>query len=320
MKVIGLLKYGGPEVLETIEIKEPHAGPGEVRVRVHAAGINPADVMLREGELHDFYPGVEPPFVPGMDISGTIDEIGDNVDITNGLTLGDAVVGIVDNYGSYGGYSEYVVLPASSVTQKPTGSTFSEAASFLMNALTARCALDAFGLKPGATLLVTGAAGGFGGYVTQLAASEGLRVIAVASERDEALLRSFGADTMITRTDDEELVQRILAIVPEGVEAVADGALLHERIAPAIRNNGQIAVVRFWESNPGRGIKIHPINVRPRAIDHAAITGLREQVESGVLTTRVAATFPVAEAVDAHRLLDQGGLRGRIILEFNEPE
>lgn len=316
MKIIGLFNYGGPEVLETIEIAEPHAGIGQVRIRVQAAGINPADVMLREGELHGFYPDVVPPFVPGMDIAGTIDEIGDNIDPAFGLTLGDDVVGIVDNLGSYGGYSEYVVLPAASVTHKPTGSTFPEAASFLMNALTARCALDAFSLKPGATLLVTGAAGAFGGYVTQLAASEGLRVIAVASERDEELLRSFGADIVVKRGEADDLVQRILAIVPEGVDAVADGALLHERIVPVISDNGQIAVVRFWDGDPGRNIKIHPINVRSRATDHAAINRLREQVESGVLTTRVAAAFPASEAVEAHRRLDQGGLRGRLILEF----
>jgi NADPH2:quinone reductase len=314
MKAIGLFKYGGPEVLEKVEIPEPHAGPGQVRIRVRAAGINPADVMLRDGLLKDFYRGMEPPFVPGMDAAGTIDEMGEGVDPAYGLAVGEGVVGIVDNQGSYGGYSEYVVLPADSVTRKPAGTTFPEAASFLMNALTARCALDAFGLTPGATLLVTGAAGAFGGYVTQLAASEGLRVVAVASERDEELLRSFGADVVLARG--ENLAQRILAVVPEGVDAVADGALLHNRIVPAIRDHGHIAVVQFWDDDPGRGITVHPINVRTRATDHAAITRIREQVESGILTTRVAATFPVDEAVAAHRRLDQGGLRGRIILEF----
>ncbi|MGW6143978.1 NADP-dependent oxidoreductase [Streptomyces sp. NPDC055140] len=316
MKAIGLSSYGGPQVLHVVDLPEPHAGPGEVRVRVRAAGVNPADLMLRDGSLADWYRDVEPPFIPGMDVAGTIDEIADDVRPIEGesLSLGTDVVGIVDNHGRHGGYSEYVVLPAESVTRKPAGTTFPQAASFLMNALTARCALDALALAPGATLVVTGAAGAVGGYTVQLAAAEGQRVIAVASEGDTELLRSYGAEAVVPRGDD--VVQQVLGLAPTGVDAVVDTAMLHEYIAPAVRNDGQTAVFRFWEGAPGRGITVHPVNVRTRATDHAAIAGLREQIQSGLLTPRVAAALPADEAAKAHSMVEEGGLRGRVILAF----
>lgn len=314
MKAIGLHTYGGPDVLHIVELPEPHAGPGEVRVRVRAAGVNPADAMLRDGSLAEWYRDVEPPYIPGMDVAGTLDEVADDVKAAYGLSEGEPVIGIVDNHGRHGGYSEYVVLPAASVTRQPVGTTFAEAASFLMNALTARSILDALAFAPGSTLVVTGAGGAVGGYVVQLAAAEDLRVVAVASQHDEGWLRSHGADTFVARGDD--IAQRVLDVVPGGVDAVADSAMLHDRIASAIRDNGQIAVLRFWDGDPGRGIAVHPVNVRSRATDTAAITRLREQVESGELTLRVAATVPAAQAPEAHRLLEKGGLRGRLILEF----
>ncbi|MFJ2213993.1 NADP-dependent oxidoreductase [Streptomyces sp. NPDC101062] len=314
MKAIGLHTYGGPEALRTVELPEPHAGPGEVRVRVRAAGVNPADAMLRDGSLAAWYRDLEPPFIPGMDVAGTIDEAADDVTAAYGLSEGEPVIGIVDNHGRHGGYSEYVVLPAASVTRQPAGTTFPEAASFLMNALTARSVLDTLALAPGSTLVVTGAGGAVGGYLVELAAAEGLRVVAVASAHDEEWLRSHGADTFVARGDG--IAQRVLDVVPGGADAVADGAMLHDRIAPAIRDHGQIAVLRFWDGDPGRGIIVHPVNVRSRVTDTAAITRLREQAESKELTLRVAATFPADQAPEAHRLLERGGLRGRLILEF----
>ncbi|HYW36076.1 MAG TPA: alcohol dehydrogenase catalytic domain-containing protein, partial [Balneolaceae bacterium] len=115
MYAIGLDHYGGPEVLHTVELPDPQPKAGEIRVKVRAAGINPVDVMVREGALAALYAELDPPFVPGMDIAGTIDMIGDDVDQNFRFTVGQEVVGMVDNHGSYGGYSEYVCLPAASV-------------------------------------------------------------------------------------------------------------------------------------------------------------------------------------------------------------
>ena len=123
VRAVGLFEYGGPDVLRIVDLPEPHADAGQVRVRVRAAAVNPADVMLRDGRLREWYQDSEPPFIPGMDIAGTIDEIGNAVDAEFGLTIGNDVVGIVDNHGQHGGYSEYIVTDARSVTSKPAGRT-----------------------------------------------------------------------------------------------------------------------------------------------------------------------------------------------------
>jgi NADPH:quinone reductase len=175
MKAIGLFEYGGPEVLRLVELPEPDARGGEVRVKVRAAAINPADVMLREGLLRASYEGIEPPFVPGMEVAGTIDEVGEGVSEAAGVALAEDVVGFVDNNGRHGGYSEYVVLPAASVTRMPAGATFAQAASFLMNALTARTALDVLVSRVRRSRS-PGAPARSAADVVQLAAAAGLRV------------------------------------------------------------------------------------------------------------------------------------------------
>jgi len=109
MKAYGLERYGGPEVMHEVTLPEVHAGAGQVRIRVATAGVNPADAQVRDGSLAEFFRDMPPPYVPGMDVAGTVDEVGDGVE---GISAGDEVVGLVINSGSYGGYSEYVVLPA----------------------------------------------------------------------------------------------------------------------------------------------------------------------------------------------------------------
>jgi NADPH:quinone reductase-like Zn-dependent oxidoreductase len=288
-----------------------------VRVKVRAAGINPVDEMVRAGDFAAWFGQTPPPFVPGMEIAGTIDEIGDDIDPAFGVGLGQNVVGVVNNFGSYGGYSEYVCLPAASVIPMPTGATFPEAASFLMNALTARNALDNLKLPKGSTVLVTGAAGAVGAYTVALAHDEGLRVVAVASPEDEDFLHTQGASVFVPRSD--ELVQCIREQVPKGVDAVVDTARLLTQITPAVRDEGIVIVLRPVEDKAlERGIRTKFVNVRDRATDHAAITRIGQQVSSGLLPMRVAAVFPASEAVAAHRRLAEGHLRGRIVLDFDQ--
>ena len=319
MHAIGLRQYGGPEVLEVIELPEPHPAPGQVRVKVRAAGINPVDVMVRDGSLADWFAGAQPPYVPGMDIAGSIDEIGEGVDPAFGIALGQLVSGVVDNYGGYGGYSQYVCLPAASVVAAPPGVDVPAAAAFLMNALTARNALDALDLAPGSTLLVTGAAGAVGAYAVALASDAGLRAVAIAAPADAAFLRAAGAAEVVARGDDA--AERVRDVVADGVDAVVDAAGLGAAIAPAVRDGGTIIVLR-----PGgddaleRGIQTRFVNVRERVTDRAAIARLAQQVASGLLAIRVAEVFPAREAVAAHRRLAEGGLRGRLVLDFDSLE
>jgi len=315
MYAIGLDSYGGPEVLHEVELPNPEPEAGEVRVKVRAAGINPVDVMVREGAFAAVFDELDPPYVPGMDIAGTIDRIGDNVDNDFGLEEGQAVVGVVDNHGSYGGYSEYVCLPAASVIPKPNESSFPEAASFLMNALTARNALDALDLGEESTLLIPGAAGAVGTFATALANDEGVEVVAIARPDDESFLRSVGTSAFIPRGDDA--AQRVRKKFPDGVDTVIDAAGLHEKIAPAVRDDGMLIALRHGlETDPERGIHAEFVNVRERKTDHKAIARLAKQVEDGLLPLRVADVFPAAEATKAHERFAEDGLRGRVILEF----
>jgi NADPH:quinone reductase len=311
VKVIGVAEYGGPEALRIFEVPEPHAGPGQVRIRVHAAAVNPTDTLVRDGSRAEAQNEFAPPWVPGMDAAGVLDEIGDAV--ATDLAIGDEVMAIVVPRGSHGAYSEYVVVPAESVARVPAGASLVEASTLPMNGLTARRALDMLALQPGQTLAVTGAAGAFGGYVVQLAVAEGLRVIADASPADEALVRGFGTE-VVARGDD--VAERIRALVPEGVDGLADGALLHGLALPAVRDGGALAAVRTFSGDTERGITIHSVYVREYAREHAKLDRLRQQVEDGALTLRVAGTFAAEQAAEAHRILEAGGTRGRLVIEL----
>ena len=300
MRAVGLTQFGGPEVLRVIEIPEPTPDSGEVRIRVHAAAVNPTDTGLRSGLTAARFEGIPGPYVPGMDAAGVLDAIGPDTDTA--LRVGDPVVAIVLPYGPRGGaYADLIVVPAESVVRAPSGATAPAAATFLMNALTARLALDDLAIPRGGTVAVTGAAGALGGFAIQLAKSDGLFVVADAAAADEALVSGFGADEIVLRGDD--VAMRIRAVAPQGVDGVVDAALLHELVLPAIRDGGGLAVVRGWEGPSERGIWIHPIWVRRAATDSARLSALRDQAEAGILAMRVAAVLPPSRAAAAHRRL-----------------
>lgn len=312
MKAIGVTEFGGPDVLHVVDLPEPQAGPGELRIRVHAAAVNPTDTGLRSGGRAAQLTDVPPPYVPGMDVAGVLDQIGPGVSTT--LQAGDHVMAIVVPHGSHGGYSEYVVLPAESVTAVPAGASDAEAATLPMNGLTTRQALDLLGLQPGQTLAVTGAAGAVGGYAVQLGRAEGLRIVADASEADEQLVKDLGADIVVRRGPD--FADRVREVVPGGADGAVDAALLNELVVPAVRDGGGIATVRGFRGDEARGVTFHPVSVRNYAREHAKLDRLRQQAESGELTLRVARVLPKERAAEAHRILEAGGTRGRLVLEF----
>ena len=249
MRAIGILEYGGPDVLQVVEVPTPHAGSGEIRIRVHAVGVNPTELLIRLGDVADALGDQSPPYIPGMDAAGVIDEIGDDADTD--LQVGERVMAMVMPIRPEGGsYAEYVVLPASWVARAPKGTSHAQAATLPMNGLTARMALDMLALDPGDTLAVTGAAGALGGYVLQLARAEGLWTLADAAPSDEELIRNLGADVVVPRGDG--LAGRLRAVVPDGVDAVVDAALIGAPVLAAIRNGGGLVRVRA----PGeRGVK-----------------------------------------------------------------
>lgn len=311
MRAIGIMEFGGPEALELVDVPEVHAGAGEVRIRVRAATVNPTDVMTRNGTRAEQQKVDPPPYVPGMDIAGTIDEVGDGV---TDLKSGDAVMGMVVTKASHGGYREQIVLNAKSVVLTPTGKSLVEAATLPMNGLTARRSLDLLALSAGQTLAVTGSAGAYGGYVIQLAKADGLTVIADASEADEALIKSLGADIVVRRGND--VATRIREHFPDGVDGLADGAVLKEMAIPAVRDGGAFTSVRGYEGDGQRGISFTRTFVREYDGENEKLDNLRQLVEDGAITLRVADTFKPEEAPAAHRRLEAGGTRGRLVIEF----
>jgi NADPH2:quinone reductase len=311
MRAVGVTEFGGPEALHVVDLPEEHAGPHEVRLRVTAATVNPTDTYLVLGAYAERDPVKSPPWVPGMDVAGVVDEVGEGVEH---VAVGEAVMGVVVPRGAHGGYRESLVLPAGSVVRAPKNATDVEAATLPMNALTARFSLDLMGLAPGQVLAVTGAAGAYGGYVVQLAKAEGLTVVADASEADEQLVRELGADVVVRRGDD--VAERIRREFPDGVDGLADGAVQDALVLPAVRDGGAVATVRGYRGDGQRGLRVFPTLVRKVAQDRAALDRLRQQVEDGVLTLRVNRALPAEEAAEAHRLLARGGIRGRLVLTF----
>jgi NADPH:quinone reductase len=312
MRAVGLFTHGGPEVLQIVELPEVHAGAGQVRIRVHAATVNPTDIGVRNGSRAEQQKADPPPYVPGMEAAGIIDEVGSGV--PGRLKLGDAVMAIVVPKGSHGAYREQIALDARSVVRAPAGKGHAEAATLPMNGLTARLSLDLLKLKPGEVIAVTGAAGAYGGYVIQLAKTEGLTVIADASEKDEKLVASLGADIVVRRGDD--VASRFREHFPPGVHGLADGAVLNELVIPAVRDGGAFTAVRGFQGVPQRNIRFTTTFVRSYAQEWEKLDRLRQQVEAGEITLRVADVYPPERAADAHRRLEAGGTRGRLIIQF----
>ncbi|WP_037584235.1 NADP-dependent oxidoreductase [Stigmatella aurantiaca] len=313
MKAIGVVEYGGPEALRIVELPEPHPGKGEVRIRVHAVTVNPTDILIRNGSQAERLKHLPPPYVPGMDAAGIIDEVGPGND--GRLKVGDKVIAVVTPLSPHkGAYAEQIIVPAASVVLAPSKASFAEASTLLMNALTIRLALDALALQPGRTVAITGSAGAVGGFAIELAKADGLRVVADAADKDRELVKSLGADLVVERGD--AVAKNIRAAVPEGVHGLIDAALQHEKTVPAIADGGGLVTLRGWTQPLERGLSVHPVMVGTALTDTARLERLRDQAEAGALTLRVAKVFPASQAAEAHRLLEAGGVRGRPVIDF----
>ncbi|GGM57111.1 zinc-binding alcohol dehydrogenase [Longimycelium tulufanense] len=241
MKAVGFTTFGGPEVMRVLELPQPDPGPGQVRIKVVAADVNPSDLMIRSGLAHEILPLAEVNVV-GSDAAGVVDAVGEGV--RPDLVVGTEVIALLRPQRNQGAQAEYVVAPAESVVRAPAGATLVEASTLLMNALTARMSLETVNLEPGATVAIIGAAGAVGGYAVQLARADGLTVIADAADRDHDhdLVAGLGADHIVARgTGFADHVRRIR---PEGADGVIDAALLDDAVEPAVRDGGTIAGLR----------------------------------------------------------------------------
>lgn len=304
IRVCEATEFGGPEVLRIGERPWPVPTGSEVVVRIAAANVNPTDIAARAGAHARRLPDLQPGFVPGWDFAGTVAELGPEA---SGYATGDRVVGMIPwvrTGGRVGAYAQAAAVESGWLAPWPLGLDQITAATIPLNALTARQALDLIGAPPGSTLLVTGASGAVGGFATQLAVRDGLRVLALASDGDEDWVAGLGPAEVLPRSTD-------LAVL-DPVDAVLDAVPIGAAAASAVRAGGvALFTRRVADVSSGPELRVETPLVQS---DPAALAELTRLVASGQLHTRVARTLELADAAEAHRLVERGGLRGKIVL------
>lgn len=334
MKAVQMHELGGPEVLRYEDAPVPAIGPGEVRVRVHAIGLNPPDWYLREGYRTlppEWRPKLSFPIVLGTDVSGVVEAIGDGVE---GFAIGDEVYAMVRFPGQLAGdgraYAELVSVPAAELAHRPRGIDHAHAAGAPMSLLTAWQFLVELGhdepnpLQPtthrpvpleGKTVLVNGAAGGVGHLAVQLARWKGARVIAVASGAHGGFLRELGAAEVIdyeTRAPEE---------VVRNVDLVVDtvGGPGAARFLRTLRPGGALFPVfplgfAGGDEAAARGVTVSATQVRSNGRQLAELRGL---LDAGTVRVAIDSTFPLADARAAHERAARGHIRGKIVLTIS---
>ncbi|MFJ5224775.1 NADP-dependent oxidoreductase [Streptomyces sp. NPDC088400] len=298
-------RYGGPEVLEPAELPEPKTHFDSVLVRVRAAALNPADLALqagaRDGSVDTYFP-----VVPGWDIAGVVERSGP---AAPEFAPGDEVIGYVrgDVQRAHGGLAELVSADVRTLVRKPRALGFAEAAGLPMAGLTAyQAVVHVLDVQPGEILLVRGAAGGVGSLAVQIARSRGARVIGAASARDHGYLHTLGAEPV---TYGKGAADRVRELAPDGADVVLDtvgGVLV--ATASAVRPGARVASI-VEVGTPG----VTSVFCR---MSHTDLTALTELVETGKLTVRVGATYPLERAADAQRALAAGGTPGKVVVEI----
>lgn len=301
MKAAGFHTPGGPEVLELIEVPTPQAGPGQVRVQVKTAGVQPFDIGIRQGWTP---PSIDPSFprIPGNEFAGVIDQVGDGV---TDFEVGTPVLG----YSLLGGYAEYIVVPADQIVVKPEVLPWEMAGGFSGNAQGAHMALEAMTIRPGDTVLIHGAAGGLGTFAVQLARAWGATtVIGTASEANHDYLRSIGA---IPVAYGDGLLERLRAVAPNGVDAALDAAGPEALYASVelVKDRNRIRTMVSDEAAEELGIPaLKPLRSAAR---------LAEMVDlyvQGKFKLHIRHAYPLAKAAEAHRSVESGHGRGKVVL------
>lgn len=303
MKAAALSSFGGPEVLKPTEVAEPQAGPGEVRVNVRAAGVQHFDVGIRQGWAPPSL-DLSFPVVPGNEFSGVIDQVGDG---GTGFAVGDEVLG----YCTLGAYAEYLVVSADQIATKPKSMPWEIAGGFSGNGQGAHMALREMKVSEGDTVLVHGAAGGLGTFAVQVARAWGAAaVIGTASEENHDYLRSLGA---IPVTYGEGLVERVRAVAPSGVDAALDAAGPEALYASAELVQDKARIRTFVSFEEAKELNIPALGPGRSA---ARLVELTELYEQGALRIHIRRSFPLEEAAEAHRTLERGHGRGKVVISL----
>jgi len=287
---------GGPDSIEFIDVPVVEPGPGQVRVEIAGATVNPVDLALAAGVFHDLGLIDQPDHTGlGWDFSGTVTAAGPDVDLPIGSRVAGLVVGFNRDFGTY---AQQLVLPVRDTAVVPDGLDLVSAATVPLNGLAAAQIVDLLGDGGGRSLLVTGAAGAVGGYVVSLAQHRGWRVTGLARAQDEDFVRGLGAD--------------FTAEVAPGWDAVADGAVLQEQGVALVRDGGIfVGVQPSATPEEERGVTVRVVVTQP---DGARLAELLDATASGRLPARVHAVLPLDRVATAHRAVAKGGVRGRYVL------
>lgn len=308
MKAAFFHRYGDSEVLQYGDIERPAPGVGEVLVRVAGTSFNPVDAGIRGGYLSDVFP-IAFPHVPGIDVAGTIEEVGDEV---SGWRVGDAVVGLLPMVAP-GAAAEYVVAPAGALAAAPTSVPLADSAALPTVALTAWQALfEVADLTAGQTILINGAGGAVGGYAIQLAKQAGAEVTATAKAAAAERLRRYGADHLIDYLD--YTATPVVGGAPFDVvlNLIGTTAEETETLAGKVADGGQyVGTMTSGPQTPQRGVRAQRVFVRSDAAQLADLVG---RVDAGHLTIDVADRRPLAEIAAVHADADAGRLPGKTIL------
>jgi NADPH:quinone reductase-like Zn-dependent oxidoreductase len=294
MRAVRFHQFGAPDVLTVEDAPEPHAGPGEVRIRVRATSVNAADWKTRAGLMADFVPTTFPA-IPGNDAAGVVDEVGAGVD---GVKPGDQVFGMAQNTAA-----EYAVLGAWAPV--PSAWSLEQGAAAGLASATATAGLDALGDIAGKTVLIEGAAGGVGSAAVQIAIARGATVIGTASENNHDYLRELGA---VPTTYGDGLAARIAAAAPDGVDAALDtaGSGSLAAIVAIVGDASRVATVADFSAAE--------LGVTIASADPAGLTEAARLGETGAYTPHIQATYPLEKAADAHAHVQGGHTRGKVVI------
>ncbi len=307
MRAIIQEKYGEPDVLTLAERPDPKVAPGEVLIRVKAAGVNPVDWKIGAGYL-DTMMESQFPIIPGWDVSGVVEAVG--LDVYD-YQVGDEVIGYArKDWVANGTYAELVAANVRLIARKPAALDWNEAAGLPLAGLTAYQMLDRARVGKGDTVVVHAAAGGVGSFATQLAVARGARVIGTASERNHDFLRELGAEPV---TYGDGLVERVRALAPDGVDAAVDcvggeSVDASRELLPDLSRLVSVADPRAEELG-GANMWVRP--------DTADLTELARLADAGELRVFVDRVLPLEQAAEAWRLSREGRTRGKIVLSVS---
>ncbi|WP_326807732.1 NADP-dependent oxidoreductase [Streptomyces sp. NBC_01775] len=302
-KSVAFDRYGSADVLAPRTVELPAPGPGQVRIAVRTAGVNPLDHKLRHGSLSDLF-HLALPHVPGIEGAGVVEAVGPDV---NELAVGDEVFGCTLT----GSYAEYALAEVHRLARRPPTLGWLEAAAVPSAAETAVRCFTYLGLKAGETLLLHAAAGGVGTLAVQLAVARGIRVIGTASESNHAYLRALGA---VPVTYGEDLAERVRAVAPQGVDAALDGAQRDGSAQVSIELTGgteRVVAIADQGDAARHGVYFSGYEDSDFAAAMAETLTLHR---AGTLRLPVHRCYPLADAAEAQRESERGHLRGKLVL------